>query len=363
MNMASFVRRLLLAAGVSLAVVAPAALTGTAANAAAPPLAIELGVYPGGTEATVIVRPTNAELITVSHSVRRVNTGGGTVVPPTRLPIRDITAPIIGVLSPTGARPLPVFEQQPVYDKEARFRLTGLTSNTAYEVVVNAATEDGRTASARQTFTTLKRRLSVTLDKIVVHETGDGALSGIFGDRNADPTWHWTLEGFSGGPLQDCFPKAAGSCKEGDFGADDRVSILPACTRGDRDHRSCVYTYVFAQENFVAGDNTNAPPGDEDFTTMPTQLTVRADAKEHDVTFFGAVDAAISTLFGDWGAWLGGASVATWQAPQGVENASQQLTVAADDGGFRSTMYFTFKLFHDDKTYPPNDGRVRATSK
>jgi hypothetical protein len=351
------IRRLIAVAGLAAAMLGGAVLGAADASAGTPPpLAIEMQVSPGGTEAKVFVRPTNAELIAVTHSVRRVNTGGGTVVNPPRLPIRDVAA-IPPLVATTGG--LPTLAQ---YVKQYEATVKGLQSNTAYEVTVNASTQDGRTASARQTFTTLKQRLSVEVERIVVHETGDGALSGIFGDTNADPTWHWTIEGHSGGPLQDCFPKAAGSCKEGDFGADDRVSILPSCTRGDRDHRSCTYVYVFAQENFVAADNTNAPPGSEDFTTMPTQLTIRVDAKEHDVTFFGAVDAAISTLF-TWGAWLAGSSQATWQAPQGVENASKQVSVSADDGGFRSTVHVTFKLFHDNKDYPPNDGRVRAGSK
>jgi hypothetical protein len=215
--------------------------------------------------------------------------------------------------------------------------------------VVNAGTSDGRTAVARETFTTLPQRVSLTLDKIVVHDDGDGWLAG-----DGDVRWKWSVEGFSGGPLKDCYRKnSAGQCGFRDVGEE---TVLPRTAAGQP------FSYVFAQENFVAMDNTNAPPGSEDFTSMPTQFTIRTDATEDD-SIIGPLDAALSTIFGDWGAWLSGSSVATWNAPQGVETASQQVTVAADDGTFRSTMYFTFRLFHDTMSYPANDGRVHSSSK
>lgn len=338
----SLIRRLT-APALAAAMLGAAAFGGRTANAAPPPLAIELGVYPGGTEATVYVRPTSADLISVSHSVRRV-TGGGTTVPPTRAPIRDVVASLGGGLLTTDG-----FQPQPVYDKEARIRLTGLQPNTTYEVTVNAATPTGQTAVARQTFTTLKQRVRVTLDKIVVHNDGDGFLAG-----KGEPTWLWSIEGFSGGPLRDCYPKnTAGRCGVAEVG---EGTILPRTRAGQP------FSYVFAQENFMPVVNPNPQPGNEDFTSMPRQFTLRATAHEDD-SIVGPLDAALSTLFGDWGARLATSPVATWQAPQGVESASRQVTVGADDGTFRSTMYFTFQLFHDNVSYPPNDGRVHSSSK
>ena len=338
-----FVRRLI--APVLAAAVLGAGVFGSrGAMAAPPPLSIELGVYPGGTEATVIVRPTNPELITVSHSLRRV-TGGGTTVPPTRVPLVGVTAPLGGDLVSDGG-PAP----QPVYTKEATIRLAKLQPNTAYEVVVNAGTQDGRTATARQTFTTLKQRVRLTLDKAVVHDDGDGFLSG-----KGEPTWLWTVEGFSGGPLKDCYPKTStGRCGVAEVG---EGTIVPRTRAGHP------FSYIFAQENFVPVVNPNQQPGDEDYTSMPREFTIRADAREDDPGIIGSVDAALSAIFGDWGAWLAGSSVATWRAPQGVESASQQVTVSADDGKFKSTLYFTFQLFHDNMSYPANDGRVHSTSK
>ena len=342
-----FAKRFITAAAtLAVAVLGGAAFGSRTAGAAPPPLTIELGVSPGGTEATVYVRPTNPELITVSHTLRRVAATGpvGPTAPPTRLPVRDVAAPLGGGVFSDGSPP-PV----PVYEKEARIRLTGLQPNTTYEVLVNAGTSDGRTATARQTFSTLKQRVRLTLDKIVVHDDGDGFLSG-----KGEPTWLWTVEGFAGGPLKDCYPKnSAGRCGVAEV---SEGTLYPY-------FGTQKYVLVFAQENFVPVVNPNQQPGDEDFTSMPQQFTLRADATEDDPSIVGSVDGALSTIFGDWGAWLAGSSVATWQAPHGVELASQQVTVAANDGTFESTLYFTFQLFHDNQTYSPNDGRVHSTSK
>jgi len=95
---------------------------------------------------------------------------------------------------------------------------------------------------------------------------------------------------------------------------------------------------------------------------MPREFTLRATAKEDD-SIIGPLDAALSTVFGEWGARLFAAQVATWRAPQGVESASQQVAVSANDSTFESTMYFTFQLFHDSVSYPANDGRVHSTTK
>lgn len=337
----SLMHRVRPAIGIALATLGLTLLGGGAAGAAPPPLTIELGVSPGGTEATISVRATNSELISVSHSVRRL-TGAGQTAPPTRLPIRDVLGPLGGGLVSTGdAQP------QPVYDKEPRIRLANLQPDTAYEVVVNAGTAAGEHAVARRTFTTLKQRVRLTLDKIVVHDDGDGVLAG-----KGEPTWLWQVEGFAGGPVNECYPKTAGRCRVAELG---EGTVYPYIGLQK-------YELVFAQENFRPVLNPNPQPGDEDFTMMPQTFTLRATAQEDD-SIVGPLDAALSTLLGEWGAWLSASPVATWQAPQGVESASQQVTVAANDGTFESTMYFTFRLFHDNASYPPNDGRVYSTSR
>jgi hypothetical protein len=319
---------------------ATGATTATGATGAVAAPTLNVFVSPGGTEATADA--ISSVPTTITYTVQAITTTGTPVGPGAGLPLRGVVAPISGVLS-TGNPPPP-----PQYDTKHHLNLTGLKSNTTYDLDVTGTTQQGKQLTAHARFTTLKKRVRITLDKIVVQDDGDTFGSG-------EPTWFWQMSGFSGGPLADCFPKDAGHCKEGDY---SEGTIIPNCTRGGRDHRTCAYSYVFAEENFQPIPNPHPQPGGEDFSSMPQQFQIKVSAKESDYPILGGLDSLL-----DWGAWLGSSQETSWSVPQGKESASQQVAVSADDGNFRSSMVFTFQLFHDNQTYSPTDGRVASAAK
>lgn len=330
--------RLLLAAGVALSLLAPAAFGGSVKPAdAAPPTLEPLRVYAAGHEATVEIHA--SEEVSISHSLRE---GGAVMVGRAgretgdsapagfRLPglPGSVTQPGGGVLSPA---------MDPVYLPRHRFKLTGLKSNTTYTLTVRATNRMGQQASAETSFTTLKKRVRVTLDSITVLSDGDWHSDG-------EPTWFWTL-GYPVISIRDCFPSAAGKCKEGHFGTG---TIAPLTSGGVK------YAHVFAEENF------QPLAGGEDYTTMPTNFVLKAKAVESDGGL-GWLDDFLEKVDLDF---FGiGAPQASWQAPQGVETASQTVFLGVKDGAFHSIMSFRFELFHDNTSFPPNDGRVHSTSK
>jgi hypothetical protein len=315
----TLVHRLIAGAGLAAVVFGATAISAPSANAdpipqrgvpaaARPgatttaPLSIEMQVSPGGTQANVYVRPTNSELIAVSHSVRRVN-GGGTVAPPIRIPLDGIRAPITGgvatidgVLSPAD------------YRKEHTIRLTGLQSNTTYEVTVNAATPDGRTAVARQTFTTLKARVRVILEEITIEDDGDGIFRG-----DGEPRWEMDLT--LGGKL--CYPIKCGS-----FGNHGEGRFVPRDPAGNR------LTWKLFEEVFNG---------------LPDVLTMSVKAEEDD----GAISGSPSQI---------STQTAVWRVPRGVETASSRVQVRGDQASrdFKSVLTFSFELFHDDTPYVIN---------
>ena len=302
MGTQSLFRRALVGAGLALAVLAQTVLPAGAQPVGPGPRLEPLRVYPGGQQATVEVYA--SEDVTISYSLREGSAQAG------------------GAAAGTVSQP------------QHRLMLTGLKSNTTYTLTVRAKNRMGKEATAETTFTTLKRRVRVTLDSITVHSDGDLIGSG-------EPTWFWTL----GRPvisIQDCFPSSAGKCKEGSFGTG---TITPLTSAGVK------YAHVFAEENFLP------IPGGEDFTTMPADFVLKAKAVENDAGL-GWLDDIIA-----FGAFLSGASEASWHAPRGGQSASDAVALDANDGSFRSTMRFRFELFHDNTSYPPTDGRVHSTSK
>jgi hypothetical protein len=335
----SFARRLLLAAGLTLGAVAPAALGVLPAVAAAPPTLTILGVSPGGTQADVTA--TSSVPVAITYSVHvapaRVVPGGtvaaGTLAAsaPALRQIDGVLAPVTGVLDP--GTPLH-------YDTKHIFRLTGLKPNTAYDLNIAGTTEAGEHLTAHARFTTLKQRVRLTLDTITVTDDGDVIGSG-------EPTWFWSV-GWATASLKDCYPKSAGHCREGSA---SEGTIFPNAGAGK------TYSYVFAEENFKPMPGPGA--GEEDFTTMPTSFFLHAAAKESDSFLQSALDA-----FFDGYAQLGdGSSGLRWDVPQGVEGDRKQVTMAANDGNFKSVLHFTFQVFYDNQTYTPNEGRVYSTSK
>lgn len=229
---------------------------------------------------------------------------------------------------------------QPDYETKFTVHRTGLTPNTTYDLDVSATTQDGDTLTAHTRFTTLKQRVRVTLDSIDISDDGDTFGSG-------EPTWFWKV-GFQGYTVDDCYPQGDGHCQ---VGSASEGTVYPYA------NGSTKFSFVFAQENFQPIPNPHPQPGSEDFSSMPTQFTLQASANESD-GWLGPLDS-----FFDWGAWLSGTSQASWQAPQGVEVARQAVSVAAEQDNFRSVMHFTFEVFYDNQSYPPNDGRVFSTSK
>lgn len=320
MNTHSLIRRTLVASGLALAVLALAATGASAQRPAPAPMLEPLRVYASGQQATVEVYAN--EDVAISHTLRE----GGVAM---------LTGAARGTAEPGTGIELerPGGAADPAYQPRHNLKLAGLKSATTYVLTVRATNRAGRATTAETTFTTLKRRVRVTLDSITI--TGDGDFIG-----KGEPTWFWTV-GYPVISVQDCFPASAGKCKEGSYGEGTFTPFNGAGTK---------YSYVFAEENFRS-------LGGEDYTVMPSQFVLRAKAVESDAGL-GWLD----DLF-DWGAFLSGGNEASWQAPQGVETASQALTLTANDSSFRSTMTFHFDLFHDSGSYPPNDGRVHSTSK
>ena len=336
MNVQSLFRRALTGAVLALAVVAPAALGASTRPAAAAPTLEPLRVFAGGQQATVEVRA--SEPVAIDYSLRE----GATMIV---TPVRQTSSPApatffipglpIRMMQPEGGVLTPVTE--PVYEPAHSLKLTGLKSNTTYTLTVRATNLVGQQASTETTFTTLKRRVRVTLDSISV--LSDADLIG-----QGEPSWFWTL-GYPVVSIRDCFPSAAGKCKEGGFGTG---TITPLSSKGAK------YAHVFAEENF------QSLPGGEDYTTMPADFVLKVRAVESDAGL-GWLDDFIAKV--DFNFFFSGVSEASWQAPQGVETASKTVMLQANDGGFRSSLTFRFELFHDNASYPPNDGRVHSTSK
>lgn len=295
-------------------------------------------VQPGGTEVRAFALSSAETALTATVkavvSTTPTNPGPGAAS-------SAAAAPLTAGLLSVGGAPASL-----VYDTKHSLRLTGLKPNTTYDLDLAAVTRTGVRLTAHARFTTLKQRVRLTIDTITITDDGD-----TFGE--GEPTWFWSV-GWSGGAIKDCFPKSAGHCQEGGF---REGVVFPACTRGDRDHRTCAYSYVFAEENFQPAPNPQPQPGSEDFTAMPRQFLVSVAAHESD-SFLGPLDAVF-----DWGAWLGGNAEASWQAPQGEEHARQKLTASANDGNFRSVIAFTFEVFYDNQSYTPTDGRVASAAK
>ncbi|MGH2584159.1 MAG: fibronectin type III domain-containing protein, partial [Dehalococcoidia bacterium] len=191
----TYLKRLLLAAGLAITVLAPAAFGARSTTAAAPPLTLEpLEIFVGGHEVRVKVRA--SEEVALSHSLTRAGTtaSGG----PAAL-VSPIRQPLDGVRAPVGAGgPIADPVREPVYVAASSFKLTGLSSNTTYTIFVRATNPAGQQITVQQDFTTLKQRVRVTLREINITDDGDW-----FGD--GEPGWVVTLA-WPGGSVGGCFP-------------------------------------------------------------------------------------------------------------------------------------------------------------
>ena len=295
MNVPSLLRRFLVGATLALAALAPATLGGPVANAQSPPTLSPLRVQAFGTEATVTFTSSEPVAVTITH---QPTTGGQ-----------------------------PVVQSWNIYTTTHETKLTGLTSNTQYQVSVAAVTRDGRRTNGAATFTTTKKRVRLILDRITITDDGDWIGKG-------EPTWSWKVE-WAGGETGACFPNTTpsgiehlvGVCQAGSYG---EGTIFPHNDRGEK------LMLTFAEENFPA---------------MPTSFTLSASAAESDLT-----DVLPFPTFHRAGAPM------PWPVPQDKEFASQAMTVLANGPGFESTMDFRFELFHDNVPYPPNHGRAQVRS-
>lgn len=326
-------RRLLLkrtiAAGIGVALIGVASLGGTtrvhaAPLAAAAPLSLDYFVIePKGLSARVQAAAT--EPTTVSYSLKRVDLNGGGPTLPPRRPLADVVARSpIGVLSTGGTPPTPVYERR--HD----LNLTNLTSNTLYEVTLRVSAADGQSVTKTERFTTYKERVKVTLDKIVVSDDGDWIGKG-------ELMWGWRVD-WVRDVVSGCYPFNGQTCTEANV---SEGTIFPRTRSGDR------FEVVFAEENFKPVPQPNPHPGEEDFTAMPQSLRLIADAVE-----FDQIQTGSPQVLND------GGTEYTWQVPQNTESAVQSLSLRVKANGSDSTMYFTFVLTHDNRTYAPNSGRV-----
>src|SRR5262249_20194179 len=159
---------------------AAAAVNIPAARAAGPPALEPLKVMAFGTKATVSVRA--SEPVAIGYQITPASGAAPAAVAPQAQQNQPQATPKPSskpVPAPT-AMPTPAPSLPPVHNNVARdyetafdFELGGLKSNTTYTLSLSATTRDGRTASAQQTFTTLKLRVRVALREIDIQDDGD----------------------------------------------------------------------------------------------------------------------------------------------------------------------------------------------
>jgi hypothetical protein len=213
-------------------------------------------------------------------------------------------------------------------------KLTGLRSYSAYDVIVTAETPAGQKYTAQARFTTARQRVRVTLREINITDDGDGFLSG-----DGEQSWE-VLVTWAGGKASGCYPNNGAFCETGSHG---EGRIFPKSYRGQ------FLSWIFAEENF---------------DTMPAAFKIGAAGNEHDdiPILSHAVDCFSSSV--DCGAYGGASSpqaTTEWRVPAGQDWASTPVFLDASNGGFQSTMTFTFDLFHDNLSYPSARNRPQST--
>ena len=309
MNPRLVAQRLLVGAGLALAALVATALAGGPAGAQPAPPFVKLDVIEvRGHAATVFV--TGTAPIAITHTVQPVAGAGSST------PTRSIRGPLAGdVTSPRGGGAAATRDPQPAatnYQTQHRLDLTGLQSNTAYELVVTATAEkpnDKQTTVARQRFSTLKERLRITLDEINIEDDGDGFFTG-----DGEPRWEVDLKYVNSNAAMLCFPNPS-NCKQ--YGSYGEGRIIPRV--GGQP-----LSWLLAEE----------------VSPLPNDLTITVRAFEDDVMLTGA-------CIGDDCEKTRPASV-TWRRPQGVESATERVLVRGDNGeGFKSVLTFKFEVFHD----------------
>jgi hypothetical protein len=307
MNVTTFFRRLFLATGLALAALVPAALNGPATDAqTAPPVISPLRVLAFGTEATVSFTSSEPVAATITYQ-------------------------------PSAGTGQPTVQASNTYTTAHETTLTGLTSNTQYQVSVAAETRAGQRTNGSANFYTAKQRVRVTLREIDITKDGDAWWS------NGEPSWLVGL-GWAGGETAGCFPNNGNVCETGSYG---EGRFVP------RNYLGQPLMWLFAEENFDA---------------MPSVFNISADAEESDldvINYIGRTFECIGRFFTIKYACgtFGSPNTSTeWRVPVGQEFASTPITVTANDSDeFLSTMAFTFELFYDQLSYPAARNTPQST--
>lgn len=248
--------------------------------------------------------------------------------------ITFVNRPVAGLVDPLDTGGVLTDAESPpaaAYQTQHQFEIKPLRSNTAYELSVVATTRRGQQLTAQTRFTTAKKRVRIALDKIALEQDGDWGWAG-----KGEPIWLWLVE-WAGGAAGDCYPSTGtevqhlvGLCQEGSFGEGE---IFPKTADGQR------LQLIFAEENFQA---------------MPQSLELTTDVEENDL-----ID-VILFPFDLIAPKFNPPRVPgiTWAVPQDKEFAVERFTVRADKESIgqdlKSVMHFSFELFHDNLSYPPN---------
>jgi hypothetical protein len=306
MNIQLRFRRALLGAGLALAALAPAALS-SPAQAADPLTLSPLQIRVGGTLAAVSFTSSEPVKVTVNYRPAAIAATAAASTP------QPITTGIISFNDPRFT--------MPGYSTTHEHRLTGLTSNTPYTVIVTARTSDNRTATAQGNFTTAAKRIRITLESINIEDDGDGILTG-----DGEPMWFVDL-GWSGRPDPLGFSyNPERKLGEGRF------------TPRTRSGRALVF--AFAEENF---------------DQFPETVSLAVEADENDTVIDSVVRAyECITSVVEGGCVTGEESPTVWRVPQGVESASQVLNVRGDEPatGFESVLTYRMEVVHHNVPYP-----------
>jgi hypothetical protein len=326
----SVLKRLLLAGGLALGVLATAALGGPSAAAqpapgsqGMPSICPQTGcmaapihnvqVKPLGTQATLTFNTLEPSFVVLEHTPL-TTTATLTASRGQRAQAADGTP----MSKPVTPRPAS-------YATTHEHKLTGLASNTTYNVVVTAHTQSGQKHTTTTSFTTLKKRVRVILQSIDIKDDGDWVGDG-------EPMWTvtpvWDGGSFvspkSGRAAGFCYPHGGSEnvCKYGEFGEGRHTPRNP---------KGKALSFVFAEE---------------DFDRFPSTITLHASAEEDDATPDIVCTFSPAPDDGD---------KVEWRVPQGVEGAYQLLTVRGDDScaGFESVLTFSVELLHNNAPYPP----------
>ncbi|HZQ35205.1 MAG TPA: hypothetical protein VFD32_04680 [Dehalococcoidia bacterium] len=217
------------------------------------------------------------------------------------------------------------------------YSVANLTANTGYTLTVEAATLDGQRATTSASFTTLKRRVRVTLREIDISDDGD-----LIGD--GEPLWLIALNYKSAtggeGAVGACYPLPPGSiCEAGSYG---EGRFFPRAGDGQ------FLAWTFAEENF---------------DQFPDTFNLSVEAHEDDfIPFTGALVDMLQNCLAN-GCSFTAAIDGLWPVPQDVEWASTAASIKGDDpvGGLHSTLVFTYELFHDNLSYPAERNAPSST--